>query len=123
MHQVTRKNESQPQLIQAIIQGMQDKKAQDISVFDLQKIGNAVANYLVLCSGEASTQIEAIADRIVDVGYQSTKQRPWKQEGLINKEWVLLDYIDVVVHIFRQDKRELCALETLWGDAAEITRF
>lgn len=123
MHQVTRKNESQPQLIQAIIQGMQDKKAQDISVFDLQKIGNAVANYLVLCSGEASTQIEAIADRIVDVGYQSTKQRPWKQEGLINKEWVLLDYIDVVVHIFRQDKRELYALETLWGDAAEITRF
>lgn len=122
MHQIIRKNENQTQLVNAIVQGMQDKKAQDISVFNLQKIRNAVANYFILCSGQASTQIEAIADRIIEVGYKSTKQLPWKQEGMANKEWVLLDYIDVVVHIFRQDKRELYALETLWGDA-EITHF
>jgi ribosome-associated protein len=131
MHQVTKigvagkipaTTESQTHLIHAIVQGMQDKKAQDISVLNLQKIGNAVTNYFVLCSGQASTQIEAIADRIVEVGYQSTKQRPWKQEGMTNKEWVLLDYVDVVVHIFRQDKRELYALDMLWGDA-EITHF
>jgi ribosome-associated protein len=122
MHQIIRKNENQTQLVNAIVQGMQDKKAQDISVFNLQKIRNAVANYFILCSGQASTQIEAIADHIIEVGYKSTKQLPWKQEGMANKEWVLLDYIDVVVHIFRQDKRELYALETLWGDA-EITHF
>lgn len=122
MDQVTKKNESQTHLIDAIVRGMQDKKAEDITVLNLQKIESAVANYFVLCSAEASTQIKAIADNIVEVGYQSTKQRPWKQEGVMNKEWVLLDYTDIVVHIFRQDKRELYGLEMIWEDA-KITNF
>jgi ribosome-associated protein len=122
MAQVKRKNEIKIDLVTAIVEGMQDKKAQDISVLNLTKIGAAVANYFILCTGQASTQIEAIAESIIETSYKKAGQRPWKQEGFANKEWVLLDYIDVVVHIFQRDKRELYALDMLWGDA-EITHF
>jgi len=122
MPQVKRKNEIKVDLVTAIVEGMQDKKAQDISVLNLKKIGSAVASYFILCTGQASTQIEAIAEGIMESAYKKSGQRPWRKEGFANKEWVLLDYIDVVVHIFHQEKRELYSLDMLWGDA-EITHF
>ncbi|OJW69954.1 MAG: ribosome silencing factor [Candidatus Amoebophilus sp. 36-38] len=122
MAQITRKNGTKIELVNAIVEGMQDKKAQEISVLNLSKIGSSVADYFIICSGQSNTQIEAIADNIIETSYKKAGQRPWKQEGFTNKEWVLIDYVDVVVHIFQREKRELYALDMLWGDA-ETTHF
>ena len=122
MPQITRKNRTKIELIHSIVEGMQDKKAQEISVLNLSKIGSSVADYFIICSGQSSTQVEAIVDHIIEISYKKAGQRPWKQEGFTNKEWVLIDYVDVVVHVFQPEKRELYALDMLWGDA-EITHF
>ena len=105
-------------LISAIVQGMQEKKAQDISILNLQSMGSTIAAYFILCTGQAKKQVEAITETIIEMVYKKAGQRPWKQEGLTNKEWVLLDYVDVVVHVFHSDKRAFYALDTLWGDVA-----
>jgi ribosome-associated protein len=105
-------------LIEAIIQGMQNKKAEDITVLDLQNVGNAVATYFILCTGQAKTQVSAIREGILEMSDQKAGQRPWRQEGLTNREWILLDYVDVVVHVFHSEQRVFYALENLWGDAA-----
>jgi ribosome-associated protein len=122
MPQVKIKNETKVDLVASIVEGMQDKKAQDISVLNLNKIGSAVASYFVLCTGQSSTQIEAIAEGIMEATYKKSGQRPLRKEGFSNREWVLLDYVDVVVHIFHSEKRDLYGLDKLWGDA-EITHF
>ena len=99
-----------------VVEGMSEKKALDITLLDLRKVNNAVADYYVICSGASDTQIDAISDSIEEIVFKSTKSRPWKREGKQNKEWILIDYVDVVVHIFKKDKREFFALEDLWGD-------
>ena len=121
MSQVKTKKENQD-LLQVIIEGMQDKKAQDISVLNLQKITSAMANYFIVCTGQSTTQIESIAENIIEVGQKKAGQKPWKKEGFNNKEWILLDYMDIVVHIFQSEKRNLYSLETLWKEA-EITNL
>lgn len=100
-----------------IIHGMQEKKAQDITIVDLRSIKNAVADYFIICSGNSDTQVEAIAESIEDEVHKATSQNPWRTEGITNNEWVLLDYVDVVVHVFLKDRRKFYALEELWGDA------
>ena len=104
-------------LKQAILQGMQDKKAQDICLLDLRAIRHAVAEYFVVCSADTFRQVEAVADAVVATSYEQTGEKPWKQEGWTAKEWILIDYVDVVVHIFQTEKRAWYALEALWGDA------
>lgn len=101
----------------AIVHGMQEKKASDIIVLDLRKLRNAVADFFVICSGSSDKQLDAIADSIDAEVYKAFQENPWHIEGKNNKEWMLLDYIDVVAHVFRQDRREFYALERLWGDA------
>lgn len=104
-------------LSDAVVKGMAEKKASDIVVMDLRNIGNAVADYFVICSGNSDTQIEAISDSVEEEVYKATSDDPWRKEGKENKEWILMDYANVVVHIFRNDRREFYALEKLWGDA------
>ncbi len=104
-------------LSEVVVKGMTEKKASDIVVMDLRNIHHAVADYFILCSGSSDTQIDAIADSVEEEVYKISKQDPWKTEGKQNKEWVLIDYVDVVAHIFRKDKREFYALDELWGDA------
>ncbi|MBU2915319.1 MULTISPECIES: ribosome silencing factor [Reichenbachiella] len=104
-------------LEEVVVQGMQERKASDIVVIDLKNITNSVANYFVICSGTSDTQLEAIAQSVEDEVYKTLKIDPWHKEGRENKEWILLDYADVVVHIFRKDRREFYSLEKLWGDA------
>jgi ribosome-associated protein len=103
-------------LSELVVEGMSEKKALDITVLDLRKVKGAVADYFVICSGTSDTQIDAISESIEDFVLKATKNRPWKREGKQNKEWILIDYVDVVVHIFMKDKREFFALEDLWGD-------
>jgi ribosome-associated protein len=105
------------ELSDLVVQGMAEKKAHDIVVLDLRNVKNAVADYFIICSGNSDTQIDAICDSVEEFVYKASKQSPWKKEGKQNKEWILLDYIDVVAHIFKKDKRDFYSLEELWGDA------
>jgi ribosome-associated protein len=117
-----RKGGDSKKLCDAIVKGMQEKKAIDILVMDLRKVKNAVADFFVICSGGSDKQLDAIADSVDEEVYKTVKENPWHVEGKNNKEWMLLDYFDVVAHIFRKDKREFFALEKLWGDA-EMTEI
>ncbi len=112
---------SAEELNKSIIKGIQEKKGSDIVVLNLTDIGNAIADYFVLCTGNSDTQIDAITESIEKEVYLSTHEDPWHKEGFQNKEWILIDYVNVVVHIFRKDVRDFFALEELWGDAVAIT--
>ena len=105
-------------LSSAVVKGMQEKKASDITVMDLRDVKNAVADFFVICSGSSDTQLDAIAESIDKEVTEQLSESPWHREGTQNKEWVLLDYVDVVAHIFKPDKREYFGLEDMWGDAS-----
>ena len=100
-----------------IVHGMLEKKAQDIVIMDLNDVPNAVADYFVICTGSSDTQIDSIADSVEEEVFKASGLHPWRKEGKERREWILIDYVDVVVHIFKKDKREFYALEKLWGDA------
>ena len=104
-------------LADLVVRGMQDKKAADIVVLNLKELKNAVADYFIICSANSDTQLEAIARSVEEEVEKVTGESPWQTEGRTNREWVLLDYVDVVVHVFLRDRRKFYALEELWGDA------
>lgn len=105
------------ELTSLIIQAMEDTKAKDIMILDLQDIDHAITNYFVICHGSSKPQLEGIASNIVEKTVKAFKAKPWHREGFENAEWILLDYVDVVVHIFREDRRSFYQLEKLWADA------
>lgn len=104
-------------LSEVVVQGMLEKKAKDIVVMDLRDVKNAIADYFVICSGSSDTQVEAIADSVDEQVYKHLNENPWHTEGKNNREWMLLDYVSVVAHIFKKEKRDFFSLENLWGDA------
>jgi ribosome-associated protein len=108
---------SSEQLCQLVVKGMQEKKALDVVVMDLREIKNAITDFFVICTGNSDTQIDAIADSVETEVYKLTNEHPWQREGKEAKEWILIDYVDVVAHVFRKDRREFYGLEQLWGDA------
>jgi ribosome-associated protein len=110
------------QLSQIVVKGMQEKKGEDIVVMDLREIQNAVADFFVICSGNSDTHIDAIAESVDAEVYKTDKQNPWHREGYTNKTWILLDYVDVVVHVFDKNRRDFYQIESLWGDA-KITKY
>ena len=112
-----KKKQDSEKLADLVVKGMQEKKASDIVVMDLRDVKNAVADFFVVCSGNSDKQLSAISDSVDEFVYKDLKENPWHSEGKNNKEWMLLDYISVVVHIFKKDRREFYALEKLWGDA------
>lgn len=105
-----------------IVQGMIEKKAQDVVLLDLRQIRNAMADFFILCSGTSDTQLDAIADSVEEIVHKGSGESPWSTEGKMGKEWVLLDYSNCVVHIFKKNRRQFFSLEQLWGDA-ECTYF
>jgi len=109
-------------LSKAIVEGMKEKKASDIVVLDLRKAKNAVADFFVICSGNSARQLDAIADAIDEMVFKTLKENPWHIEGKNNKEWMLLDYVTVVAHVFQSERRSYYTLEKLWGDA-KITQI
>ncbi|MFM7661697.1 MAG: ribosome silencing factor [Bacteroidota bacterium] len=114
---VKRKKQSDSEkLCDAIIAGMQDNKAKDIVLLDLRLIESAVCDFFIICSGESSTQVDGIAESVARNTRKKLKQRPWHIEGKTKSEWVLLDYIDVVAHIFYKETRSFFDLEDLWCD-------
>ncbi len=100
-----------------IVKGMQEKKGVEVVVMDLREVKNAICDYFVICSGNSDTQIDAIAQSIDEEVHRNTGQNPWHQEGKMNREWILLDYVDVVAHVFKKERRAFYDLEQLWGDA------
>ena len=105
-----------------IVKGIQEKKGQDVVILNLTRIGNAIADYFIICTGTSDTQVDAISDSVEKEVLEGAKEKPWHREGVQNKEWILLDYVNVVVHIFKTNVRSFYGLEDLWGDA-EITRI
>lgn len=102
---------------EVVIHGIQEKKGNDIVRLDLRNIHSSVADYFVICHAESSTQVKAIANSVEEEVFKALGQEPYRKEGLQYAEWILLDYVDVVVHIFKTDKREYYGIEDLWGDA------
>jgi ribosome-associated protein len=99
------------------IHGIQEKKGNEIVRLDLRNLNSSVTDYFVVCHADSTTQVKAIANSIEDEIFKATQQEPWRKEGLEYGEWILLDYVDVVIHVFRTDKREFYGVEELWGDA------
>ncbi len=93
-----------------------DKKALDIVVMDLQGV-SGFADMFVVCTGESELQVKAIADAVVDTIREEAQERPWHKEGYEHKQWILLDYVDLVVHVLNPERRAFYGLERLWGDA------
>ena len=104
------------------IQGIQEKKGKQIVKLDLQKIPNSITNCFVVCHGTSKPHIEAIADSVIEFVKINTGENPKNKEGLANAEWILIDYFDVVIHIFQETTRRFYKLEDLWADA-EIQQF
>src|ERR1035437_7757667 len=104
-------------LTDTIVEGMQNKKAKHIVSLDLRKLNNRVVDKFVVCHGENDRQVEAIAREVEENVAKTLNEKPWHREGFENKEWILLDYVNIVVHIFLEEKRDFYAIEELWGDA------
>lgn len=103
-------------LVAVIVYGLQEKKGIDIVSIDLRKIPNAFTDFFVICHGGSARQVDALADSAEDEVRKALQEKPAFREGNDESEWVLLDYINVVVHIFSGDKRDFYQLEELWGD-------
>ncbi|MHA8067047.1 ribosome silencing factor [Aquirufa sp. ROCK2-A2] len=111
------KVEISEEIVDWVVKGMQDKKAQEIMVLDLREVNNAFTDFFVICSGTSDTQIDAIAESVDKEVWESGKIHAHSVEGKANREWILMDYYDVIVHVFLKDKRSFFKLEELWGDA------
>ncbi|NMB51231.1 MAG: ribosome silencing factor [Bacteroidales bacterium] len=117
------RSESTKVLLKSVIKGILNKQGHDVLKIDLRKIENRIADYFVICHGTSASQVDAICDSVEDIVSIDAGEKPLHVEGLENCYWVLVDYGDVVVHIFLEQYRKFYSLETLWADASfeEIT--
>ncbi len=105
-------------LLAGIIKGIFEKKGQDVLKIDLRKLENRITDYFVICHGSSTTQVDSICDSVEDTVRIESGEKPLHVEGLDNCFWVLLDYGNVVVHIFLDEYRKFYSLESLWADAS-----
>lgn len=112
----TNKAKSEEQLKNLVVEGIQDRKGQSVVSINLKEIEEAVCDYFVVCHATTTTQVKAIAENIVKKVEEEQGEKPWRKEGFQNLEWVLIDYVDVVAHVFLKDRREFYSLEELWTD-------
>jgi ribosome-associated protein len=108
------------QLVKEIILGIENVKGEKINQLDLKDIDNTPCDYFIVCSGNSNTQVSAIVNSILKTVSKALNEKPFHTEGLVNAEWVLIDYVNVVVHVFQNQIREYYNLEELWGDAKSI---
>ena len=118
---MTKKNASTDVLLTNIIKGIEDVKGNDIDILDLRGIDTAVCDYFVICNGSSNTQVNAIVNSVQKLVSKELKDKPWHVEGSDNAEWVLMDYVSIVVHVFQKQIREFYNIEGLWGDAKITT--
>lgn len=110
-------------IVPLIVDAIQDKKGENIVSLNLSNIPEAIADYFIICQGDSPPQIRAIADNIEDKLKEHLGLKALNIEGKDACEWVLLDFFDIIVHIFRNDTREYYQLEELWADAATSTQY
>jgi ribosome-associated protein len=108
-------------LLANIIKGIEEVKGNDIDILDLRDIDTAVCDYFIICNGSSNTQVNAIVNSIQKLVSKELKDKPWHIEGTDNGEWVLMDYVNIVVHVFQKQIREFYNIEGLWGDAKITT--
>ncbi len=108
-------------LVDVIVKGMQEKKAENITVIDLREIDASVCDFFVISNANSNTQVNAIADSVQKETLETLNDKAWRKEGTETSEWVLMDYVNVVAHIFQTPVRDFYALEELWGDAKITT--
>ncbi|MBR3527780.1 MAG: ribosome silencing factor [Bacteroidales bacterium] len=111
-------NEDKKEL-QVIADAMLDKKAKAVVSLDLTSIGTAISDYFVVCNADSTTQVAAICDNVEESMYEKCKRGPIRKQGRENAFWVILDYGNIVVHIFKTEYREFYRLEDLWADASK----
>ncbi len=110
-------SEQTSSLLDAIVDGMQEKKAHNITVLNLSDLENRVADFFVICDAESKIQVEAIADSVRETVTNKTNEKPYHAEGFENAEWILIDYINIVAHVFQKETRDYYNVEGLWADA------
>ena len=108
---------SADELISFIIHGIEEVKGVDINLLDLREIENTVCDYFIICNGTSNTHVNAIVSSIQKTVSKAIKDKPWHVEGSENAEWVLMDYVNIVVHVFQKQIRDFYDIEGLWGDA------
>jgi len=117
---IIKKSDNTEEVLQAVISGMLEKKAHQVTVLDLRTIDASIADYFVICHGTSTTQAEAIARSVEEVALRDAGEDPLHIEGVGNAQWILLDYFTVVVHVFEEKARAYYDLEELWADAAVL---
>jgi len=118
---MTKKEVGTDQLVTHIVKGIEEVKGQNTQILDLREIENTVCDYFIICEGTSNTQVNAIVNSIQKIVSKSLKEKPWHVEGSDNAEWVLMDFVHVVVHVFQKHIREFYDIEGLWGDAKLVT--
>lgn len=114
---MAKENINSDALITTILAGIEDVKGKDIKILDLREIENTVCDYFIICEGNSNTQVNAIVNAVQKKVSKTLKDHPWHVEGSENAEWVLMDYVNVVVHVFQKHIRQYYDIEGLWGDA------
>lgn len=104
-------------LLNTVVESIQEKKGENISILDLTSLENTITNYFVICEGSSNTHVDAIADSVEELVRKNVSEKPFHVEGRQNAEWILLDYLDIIVHVFQRPVRKLYNLEELWADA------
>jgi ribosome-associated protein len=110
------KAKAEEKIVNLIIEGIKEKKGKEIVSIDISTFENSVCDYFIICHGDSTTQVSAIAQWIEKILEEQLNEKAWKKQGFENSQWVLLDYIDVVVHIFLKESRDFYNLEGLWAD-------
>lgn len=105
-----------PGIVDAIVEGIQEKKGKDIVVIDMSKLAGPVFDYFVICHGDSNVHVDALSESVIDTIRKKQKIKPYHIEGRENSQWVLMDYLDVVVHVFQKPFRDFYNLEDLWAD-------
>jgi ribosome-associated protein len=104
-------------ILKTIIEAIQEKKGENVISLDLRKIPEAVADFFVICEAGSGVQVKAITDFVEEQVKKKTGEAPYRQEGLSGLNWVLVDYVNVVVHVFQPETRSFYNLEEMWSDA------
>ena len=114
---MSKPNCNEDALISNIVLGIDNVKGIDVSLLDLRDIENTVCSYFVVCTGSSTTHVNAIVSAIKKTVSKELKEKPFHTEGNDNAEWVLIDYVNIVVHVFQKQTRDYYNIEELWGDA------
>ena len=110
------------ELLAIVIEAMEAVKGKDIVTLDLREITTAVTDYFVICHAPSKTQVDALAEKVEDLVFERMHNKPYHVEGRDNTEWILIDFVDVVVHVFLESARGYYKLEELWADAERMVK-